>query len=609
LKEILIIIDNDDIVNTIKSYLAHENSYKFHTVLNSEEALKFLEENTPHLIISDLNFPRIDGLQLTKMIRSGEVGIPETIPIILICTTYVNGSAATFAKEVEANALLYYPFSKDDFNKTFSSIIEPSVLKEKEVLIPSFKRKILIADDDPPVVKIFEMTLQKENYEVFVARDGEEAIQMVEKVKPHLILLDYLMPKLTGLEVLKWVKRNYPEIIVIIISAHGSDVLAVDFMKEGADDYLKKPVNPKSISKVCEQSFKRLNIKKLTEQFQEKYREIDQLKREVQEQYSFSKIIGKNYKMKVLYNLIEQIADTSATILIQGETGTGKELVAKAIHYNSRRRNKPFIAVNCAALPETLLESELFGHERGAFTGAIEKRIGRFERANGSTLFLDEISEISPSIQAKLLRVLQEREFERVGGNQTIKVDVRIISSTNRNIEAYLRAGHFREDLYFRLNVVKMIIPGLRDRIDDIPILATHFLKKYNKKFNKEIKRFSRSVLYKMMEYNWPGNVRELENVVERAVVVNSGSEIKEIVLPESDEEQASYDFSSFIRTGKPLQDIKKDINEKFEREYIEFVLKKFSGNIKLSAEYAQLDRRNFYKKMKEYGFDKEDFK
>jgi len=608
-KDILIILDNEDIIKTIKTYLNNGDDFSFTIVSNSDKALQYLDEKSPHLVISDLNLLKIDGLQLTKMIRAGEVGKNRLIPIILISLTYIDGSAALMAEEAEANAFFYYPFSKDIFMKTVLSLLEPAKFAGEEAVLPSFKRKILIADDDVPVAKLFEVALKKENYDVFIAKDGEEAIQMIEKVQPHLVLLDYMMPKVNGMEVLKWVKNTYPDVIVIIVTAHGSEILAVDLMKEGADDYLKKPVNVKNLSKICENSLKRLNIKKLAGQFQEKYREIDVLKREIQEQYSFNNIIGKNYKMRMVYNLIEQIADTTATVLIQGDTGTGKELVAKAIHYNSPRRNKPFIAVNCAALPETLLESELFGHERGAFTGAVERRAGRFERADGSTLFLDEITEISPSIQAKLLRVLQEKEFERVGGNQVLKVDVRILASTNKNIEAYVRSGDFREDLYFRLNVVKIAIPPLRDRIDDIPMLAMHFLKKFNKKFSKDIKKFSRNVLYKMMEYSWPGNVRELENVIERAVLLSSGSEIHEIQLPDSEDDLQDCDFSTFIKSGKPFQDVKKTVVDQFEKEYIMYVLRKFNGNIKLSSEYAQLERSYFSKKMKEYGLNKEDFK
>ncbi len=576
---------------------------------NVEESLKILEKKSVDLVISDTNLPRIDGFQFTKMIRTGEINLDKRTPIIIISSTYAGPAAATLAEEAGANAFFYYPFSEDDFRKAVQSIFEPEKLKKEEIYFPLYKRKILVADDDPLIVKMIEITLRKENYEISVARDGEEAINKIKEIKPHLIFLDYIMPKLNGLEVLKWVKRNYPEIIVIMITAYGSEILAVDLMKAGADDYIKKPFSVKNIIKVCENSFKRINFKKLAEQFQEKYKEIELLKKEIQERYSFNNIIGKNYKMRELYSLIEQVACTQVTVLIQGETGTGKELVAKAIHYNSPRKDKPLVVVNCAALPETLLESELFGHEKGAFTGAIEKRIGRFERANGGTLFLDEISEIPPSTQAKLLRAIQEREFERLGGTKTIKVDVRIISSTNRDIEEFVKKGNFRKDLYFRLNVVKITIPPLRERVDDIPILATYFLKKFNSKFKKNIKKFSTSVLRRMMEYSWPGNVRELENVIERAVVITSGNEIKDIDIPEIESEKVSYDFSSFIRTGKAFQELKKDILEKFEKEYITYVLKKFNGNIKLSSEYAQLDRRNFYRKMKEYGIDKEMFK
>ncbi|MGB2696471.1 MAG: sigma-54 dependent transcriptional regulator, partial [Candidatus Zixiibacteriota bacterium] len=370
--------------------------------------------------------------------------------------------------------------------------------------------KILVVDDDNLMREFLDETLRRSNYFVDSASTGDEAFKKIKSQEYDVILSDIRMPKMSGMELLKAVKDNSPQAKVMLMTAYGTIENAVEAMKLGAFDYISKPFSADDIE---------LKIKRALEYKRLEW-EIKLLRSEVEGRYRFENIIGKSPQMQKVFEMVGSIADSRSSVLITGESGTGKEIIAKAIHYNSPRKNKLFIAVNCAVLPENLMESELFGHEKGAFTGAIKQTAGKFELAHQGTLLLDEISEITPSLQAKLLRVLQEREFERVGSGETIQVDVRIISTSNQNLPDLIQKGKFREDLYFRLNVIPIHIPSLRERKEDIIPLAEYFLDKYRKENDRNIKGISEKVFQMFMEYHWPGNVRELENYIERAVVI-----------------------------------------------------------------------------------------
>jgi len=388
--------------------------------------------------------------------------------------------------------------------------------------------KILVVDDEPLIRDLLRDILKEEGYEVSIAKEGLSALKKIKKEEVDLVITDVKMPGLDGIKLLKEIKKVSPSTLVIVITAYGTIENAVEAMKEGAYDYITKPITPEQLKLVLQKISQHKNL----------LRENRYLRAEVNQRYNFEELVGESPGMKEVYSMIDKVAKTKATVLIQGESGTGKELVARAIHYRGPRRDKPFIKLNCAALPEDLLESELFGHEKGAFTGAFSRREGRFELADRGTLLLDEISETSPSFQVKLLRVLQEGEFERVGGTKTLKVDVRIITTTNRDLEKLVKEGKFRDDLYYRLNVLPVHLPPLRERKEDIPLLALHFLEKYSRHNGLKLKSISRECLQMLKEYHWPGNVRELENVIERMVVMNE----KEIILPQ---DFAFLNFSS----------------------------------------------------------------
>ncbi|HEY3298415.1 MAG TPA: sigma-54 dependent transcriptional regulator [Armatimonadota bacterium] len=373
------------------------------------------------------------------------------------------------------------------------------------------EKSILIVDDEPNIRRVLDAVFTKAGYQVFTAENGHKALDIVS-TEPllNVILCDLIMPDLNGIDVLKAVRDVNPRISIVMMTAHGTIKSAVDAIKLGAFDYVTKPFDVDEIKMVVKNALERSRL----------IDENIQLKQELKSKYRFDEIVGSSGKMQEVFRIIERVADSNATVLIRGESGTGKELVARAIHFNSKRSGKPFIPIACAALPESLLESELFGHEKGAFTGAAGQKAGRFELANKGTLFLDEISEIPPSIQVKLLRVLQERSFERVGGVKTLKIDVRLVAASNRDLEDAVSKGEFREDLYYRLQVIQVFLPPLRDRKEDIPQLVEHFVGKFNKANGKNIKFVDQSVMDMLMTYNWPGNVRELENTVERGIVL-----------------------------------------------------------------------------------------
>ena len=426
---------------------------------------------------------------------------------------------------------------------------------------------ILVVDDEPNYLIVISELLKEENYEVLTAPSGEDGLKVVEETDLDLVLTDMRMPGMGGLEFLKATKKHNKDLPVIMITAFGEVEKAVVAMKAGAYNYLSKPFNNEELL---------MNIRKAIEHYS-LLRENVRLRGEAKVRYGFASIVGKNARMQEIYQLIEKVAPTTASVLITGESGTGKELVARAIHINSPREKAPFISVNCAALPETLLESELFGHERGAFTGATALRKGRFELADTGTLFLDEIGDIPLSLQAKLLRVLQERNFERVGGVKPISVDVRIITATNRDLKDEVDKGNFREDLYYRFNVLHIHLPPLRERADDIPMLAEHLIKKFAKLLNKPDLRISGDALRYLTGLPWEGNVRELENTIERSGILCSSDVIQtEDVHPgvAGDEEVPNWspndDFEKFLPSDLPLPKILSGVEERLLKRALE---------------------------------------
>ncbi len=377
--------------------------------------------------------------------------------------------------------------------------------------------RILVVDDEANARTALAELLRDEGYTIETAADGFKALPKLEEFAPDLLLTDLRMPGMDGLELMRKARELDPETVVVLMTAHGAVDSAVAAMRSGAADYLPKPINMDELVIVLERELERRRLRA----------ETGQLRERLSEKHRISSIVGTSPAMQEVFDTVLQVAPSRASVLITGESGTGKELVAAALHEHSPRARGPFVKLHCAALAETLLESELFGHERGSFTGAVARRDGRFQQAHGGTLFLDEIGEISPSIQVKLLRFLQEHEFERVGGNQTIKVDVRVVAATNRDLLARVKQGAFREDLYYRLNVVSIEMPPLRTRVSDIPLLATHFLGRYAKENGKAITGFADAALERLTRYHWPGNVRELENAIERAVVVCRGDTVR----------------------------------------------------------------------------------
>jgi DNA-binding NtrC family response regulator len=439
--------------------------------------------------------------------------------------------------------------------------------------------KILVVDDEALIRDMIKRGLsQMGGFSVEVAQSGPEAIEKMEKDVFDLVLTDLKMPEMDGLELLKTIKGTRPDIMVIMMTAHGSIETAVEAMKIGADDYITKPIDFNDlllhISKVQKESLL--------------LRENRLLRMEVRKKFEFNNIIGKSKKMQEIFSLIEKVALGSSTVMIYGGSGTGKELVAKAIHYNSPRADRPFIPFNCGAIPETLVESELFGHTKGAFTGAIQAKKGLFEEANEGTLFLDEISSILPSVQVKLLRVLQEKELMKVGSTERTKIDVRMIAATNENLEENMKQGKFREDLFYRLHVFPIFLPDLKGRKEDIPLLAYHFLDRYSKEAKKEIKGISKGAMKLLLEYHWPGNVRELENTIERAVIMTD----QDTLVPNDLPKDLMEGFSEMIKRGvkdrKSLDDIKS--------EYIKEILKEVGGNKRIASEILRVNPRTLYR-------------
>ena len=449
--------------------------------------------------------------------------------------------------------------------------------------------RILVIDDEINMLNLLKRILSKEGYEVTTCPTAEEALEELGRKVYDLIVADLVLPGIDGIELLKLVKKDWPNLPFILITAFASVESAVEAMKMGAYDYIAKPFQTEEI---------KITIKKAIEQ-QELSSELKRLRSEVRGQYRFQNIIGHSKKMLSLFNLITKVSDSMSTILLQGESGTGKELFAKAIHYNSSRRDKPCVAVECSVLPETLLESELFGHTKGAFTGAIRAKKGLFEEANGGTIFLDEIGDISLAMQSKLLRVLQEREIRPVGSNEIIKIDVRIIAATNTELKEAVKEKTFREDLYYRIAVIPISIPPLRERKEDIPLLVNHFIEKYCQINKEKIKSISPQALSLLTDYSWPGNVRELENVIERAVLICEAEEISVNCLPLEIQIPQSTLINS--QPGSNLKDKLAKAKEEIELQALKLALKKYRGNKSLAAKELGISRGSLYNKIKEY--------
>jgi two-component system response regulator HydG len=450
------------------------------------------------------------------------------------------------------------------------------------------KPKILVVDDEPSHRRMIEAVLDAEGYEIKQADNGQTAIAAVEDRFYDLVIMDIRMPKVGGIEALKKIKEISPGIPIILMTAYASVGTAVEALKSNAYDYLTKPLDIEELKILVAKALR----------FRQLEQENVYLKERLNDRFDFSKILGRSPAMNSLFETMALVAPSEATLLIEGESGTGKELIANAIHQNSPRSERPLIKVNCAALPETLLESELFGHEKGAFTGAIARRQGRFQLAHKSSIFLDEIGEMAPTTQAKILRVLQEREFEPVGSTQTIKVDTRIIAATNKNLKEEIDQGHFREDLYYRINVVVLRVPSLGERREDIPLLADFFLKQYAKKNRRSIHGFTPRAVDLLMRHDWPGNVRELENVVERAVIMSRGDMITPLEFPEILKELDIDGQASRVdlTPGRSLKEVEKDM--------ILRTLDETGGNRTHAAKQLGISRRTLQLKLKEYGIN-----
>jgi DNA-binding NtrC family response regulator len=456
------------------------------------------------------------------------------------------------------------------------------------------KKQILIADDEDIVIQSCLRILSKDTFQIDVARNGLEAIEKIVENSYDMLILDIMMPKMTGMEVLQRVKETYPDIDVIMITGLNQIETAVEAMKLGAFDYLPKPFDPEELEMVVNRALEHRQL----------LQENVHLKKEVSARYSFENIIGSSQPMQSVYRLIARCAPTNSTVMLRGESGTGKELIARAIHFNSLRKDKPFVTVDCASLSENLLESELFGHVKGAFTGAVTNKTGLLEAADGGTLFLDEIGNISMPTQAKLLRFIQEKEFKAVGDTQNRTVNIRLVTATNKDLEGMVNEGTFRDDLYYRINIFPIEIPPIRERRDDIPALAFHFLNRFSKEMERKVTDISAGAMNFLMNHDWPGNVRELENIIHRAVILSSDETIRQAHLVSTLEMQPMTDLD-VPRTSEELKNVKKIARQKsvenIEKLFILGALKRNQWSVTESAKETGMQRTNFQALMKKY--------
>ncbi len=451
---------------------------------------------------------------------------------------------------------------------------------------------IFIVDDEQAISKLLSFWVKdKWGYDVEVFSNSEAMLKNMS-AKPDIILLDIMLPGLDGIETLQRIKQIDENLPVIMLSAQGSIEVAVDSLRDGAYDYFPKPIDQQRLELAVKNAIKSHDLT----------REIQSLKETVQREYSFENIITADPKMQDVFRLVTKVMNNTITVLIYGESGTGKELIARAIHYNGDRKDKPFVIVNCASIPRELLESELFGHERGSFTGAHQQKKGKFEIANGGTIFLDEVGELEMLLQAKLLRVIQEKEFERVGGTELIKTDVRIVSATNRDLKIAVEEKEFREDLYYRLNSFPIYVPPLRQRKGDVLVLAEYFINEFNKKLRKEIKGFTKRALKLIYEYDWPGNIREMENTIERCLIITENEVVDVEDLPShlrTAENMASIDYAGPLFSNETIVPF-----EKLKEEAIRHALKVTKGNIVEAAKRLHLGRATIYRLMEKYSIE-----
>jgi two-component system response regulator AtoC len=463
--------------------------------------------------------------------------------------------------------------------------------------------RVLVIDDDPGLRDYLEALASSRGYRVYTAASGEDALRSLDQTRPDLVTLDLVLPGMDGLETLRRLKERLPDLPVVMLSGHGQARNIVEAMKLGATDFLRKPFEVEELDVAFQKALEKRALRK----------EVEELRGRVRSEAELLMLCGDDPKMKEVRDIIEQVADTDITVLVRGESGTGKELVARALHRLSNRADRPFVKVNCAALPSELLESELFGFEKGAFTGAQRRKLGKFEYANHGTIFLDEISEMHPALQAKLLQVLQDGEFSRLGGESDVRVDARVIAATNRNLEAAVADGSFREDLFYRLNVVTVQLPPLRDRKDAIPLLSEHFLHMYNRQYGKDVKQLMPQTLEVFEAYHWPGNVRELENMVKRMVVLGNEQTVLEEIAHRTSTADAGNGASGPLDLealgvdladgrGVDLKAIAKRAAQIAEKRVIERVLDQTRWNRKEAAERLQISYKALLYKMKENG-------
>jgi len=463
------------------------------------------------------------------------------------------------------------------------------------------KPTILIADDEEPTRRVLRLNLQ-DRYNVLLARNGEEALQQLEQSAVDVLVTDMRMPGMDGLTLLRHVHKRWPELPVIVVTAYGTIENAVEAMRQGAHDYLQKPIKLAELEVLLERTLR----------YRRTLAENAELRAELRRVRGIENILTANPKMQALLSQLERVAATKATVLIEGESGTGKELFARALHALSDRADGPFVDVNCGAIPGELLESELFGHEKGAFTGAVATRKGKFELAHGGTLFLDEIGELKKELQVKLLRAIEEERFTRVGGTEPVTVDIRLVAATNRNLEDEVRAGNFRQDLYYRLNVVRFRIPPLRERLEDIPLLVRHFVEKHQSTARHQIESIDPEVFELLQSYSWPGNVRELENAVLRAMLLDRDHHITAADLPEEIREKAEHLSSASLLTKEDLQRERErqyqKLNARLERKFLESGLRRTHGSVSELSRLSGYSRRQLQNLLRKHNLNPENF-
>lgn len=463
------------------------------------------------------------------------------------------------------------------------------------------KRRILAVDDQKLSCEQMRRILEPEGYEVETATSGTRALELLRDQTFHLVITDLKMPDMDGFELLKTLRERREPVGVVVVTAYGETSEALRIMKEGADDFLNKPCDADHLRLVVARTLERRRL----------VDELSQLRNQLRGSYSFHTMVSQSAKMRKVFDLIQQVGAVDSTVLIHGETGTGKELVAQALHAVSSRREGPFVALNCAVLNDSLLESELFGHEKGAFTGAEKRKIGRFEKANGGTLLLDEIGDISPAMQVKLLRVLQTGMIERVGAAEPIKVDARIVAATHRVLEEEVKAGRFRADLFYRLKVIRVELPPLRERKEDIPLLAMHFVQKHGPTAAVPVVEIHSEAMQALLRHQWPGNVRELENAITAAAAMAEGSTIRREDLPETVAPRPSnrHSGTGLITIDRQLPELTEELIGRIEREYLQRVLSEVNGNVARCARHSGLSRRSVTQKLQKYELDRQDFK